>query len=258
MIVFYKELNLQIQKPVKGIRVGKKNKRQKSSQAKEASPQTSPEREKIEERKKRKKQPVPQKLQQPNWILTGLAVTGMVLTAYLVLTAWLGKPPLYCAEGSSCDIVQQSRWGTFLGLPTAFFGFLTYAALGHIGYRVRNPESHWKWAWAISMAGLGYSMYLISISLFVIEAACYYCIASFLIMSAIFGIVTFQRPKGLPKFNFPAWAGQAAIITTLIVGGLHLHYSGVFDPAAGPEDPFLQGLAEHLTREKALIYGTYW
>jgi len=62
----------------------------------------------------------------------------------------------------------------------------------------------------------------------------------------------------LPKFNVTAWAGQAVIITALIVGGLHLHYSGVFDPAAGPEDPFLKGLAEHLTRGKALMYGAYW
>jgi uncharacterized membrane protein len=238
--------------------VGKKKKRQGASQAKQVSPEETTVNQKTAKEKKKKKQPVPQKRQHPNWLLTGLAVTGMVLTAYLVLTAWLDRPPLLCDEGSSCDIVQQSRWGTFLGLPTAFWGFLTYAALGHIGYRVRNPESHWKWAWAVAMAGLGYSVYLISISLFVIEAACYYCIASFLIMSAIFGVVTFQRPKGLPKFNVTAWAGQTVIITALIVGGLHLHYSGVFDPAAGPEDPFLKGLAEHLTEDKALLYGAYW
>ncbi len=238
--------------------MGKKKKRRGASQTRQASPDEASVKEKSTDRKKKKRQHAPQKRQHPNWLLTGLAVAGMVLTAYLVLTAWLDKPPLYCKEGSSCDIVQQSRWGTFLGLPIAFWGFLTYAAMSHIGYRVRNPESHWKWAWAVAMVGLGYSVYLIFISLFVIEATCYYCIASFLIMTAIFGVVTFQRPKGLPKLNVTGWAGQAVIITVLIVGGLHLHYSGVFDPAAGPEDPFLKGLAEHLTRDKALIYGAYW
>jgi len=37
-----------------------------------------------------------------------------------------------------------------------------------------------------------------------------------------------------------------------------MHYSGVFDPAAGPEDPYLRGLAEHLSKEKAVIYGAFW
>ena len=208
--------------------------------------------------KKNKKKPVLHKMENPNWILTGLAAAGMILTAYLVITGWLDKAPVLCNEGSSCDIVQQSRWGTFLALPTAFWGFLTYAALLYIGIKVRNTGSHWKSAWTVSMIGLGYSIYLITISMFVIEAACAYCIASFSIMSVIFGVVTFQRPKGLPKFNYMDFAKQTVIITAVIIGGMHLHYSGVFDPMAGPEDPYLKGLAEHLTEEQAIMYGAYW
>lgn len=208
--------------------------------------------------KKKKKKPVSHKMENPNWILTGLAAVGMILTAYLVITGWLDKAPLLCDDESSCGIVQQSRWGTFLMLPTAFWGFLTYVVLLYIGIKVRNTEFHWKSAWTVSMIGLGYSIYLITISMFVIEAACAYCIASFLIMSVIFGVVTFQRPKGLPKLNFMSFAKQTVIITAVIIGGMHLHYSGIFDPMAGPEDPYLKGLAEHLTEEKALIYGAYW
>ena len=238
--------------------MGKKKKRQGISQKKQASPEETSVKEKSADRKKKKKQPVLQKLENPNWLLTGLAGTGMVLTAYLVLIAWLDQPPLYCEEGSTCNIVQQSRWGTFLALPTAFWGFLTYAALAYISIRVRNLGAHWKSAWTVSMVGLGYSVYLMAVSVFVIEAACAYCIVSFSIMAVIFGTVTFQKPKVLPKFNFAAFARQTVIITAVIVGGMHLHYSGIFDPAAGPENPFLKGLAEHLTREKALLYGASW
>ena len=39
------------------------------------------------------------------------------------------------------------------------------------------------------------------------------------------------------------------------MGVVHLHYQGVFDPAAGPEDPRLRALAEHLTEAGARFYG---
>jgi uncharacterized membrane protein len=238
--------------------LGKKRKRQKSSLKKTPSLEESPGQEKPAGRKKKKRQPVPTKLEQPNWLLTGLAGVGMALTVYLVLTTWFGQQPLYCEEGSTCDIVQQSRWGTFLGIPTAFLGFLTYAALAYIGFRIRNPVTHWKSALTVSLVGLGYSVYLIAISLFVIDATCVYCLISFSIMTVIFGVVIYQCPAGLPDFNYGSWVKQTIIIAAVIVSGMHLHYSGVFDPAAGPEDPYLRGLAEHLSREKVVLYGAFW
>ncbi len=214
--------------------------------------------EKAVAQKKKKRHTVPQRRERPNWPLTALAVVGMVLTAYLVITSLLDQAPLYCDDGSSCDIVQQSRWGTFLGVPTAFLGFLTYAVLGHIGFRVRDREKHWKWAWAFSLLGLCYSVYLNAISLFVIEALCAYCLASLTIMAVIFGVVISQRPAGLRTFKFTTWAGETVVVTMLLIGGMHLHYSGVFDSSAGPEDPFLKGLALHLSKENAVMYGAYW
>jgi uncharacterized membrane protein len=242
--------------------LGKKKKRKPASQKKTVLLSDQPVRPEPPVQKqrpeKKKKQRVLLKMKEPNWILTVLAAAGMILTAYLVIAGWLDKAPLLCNDGSSCDIVQRSRWGTLLMLPTALWGFLTYATLFYIGFKVRNIGLHWKSAWTISMIGLGYSIYLISISMLVIEAACAYCIASFIIMSVIFGVVTYQRPKNLPKSYFIAFAKQTVVIAVVIVGGIHLYYSGVFDPKAGPEDPYLKGLAEHLTEDKAILYGAYW
>lgn len=232
--------------------MGKKKKGKKQSSQEATAPA------KKVGRRKKNKQAAQQMIEGPNWIMTGLAVAGMLLTGYLSITKWFGNPPLFCDEGSSCDIVQQSRWGTFLGMPVAFWGFITYAILGHIGYRVRKEELHRKSAWTLSLIGLGYSTYLTAISIFSIEAACTYCIASFLIMAAIFGVATYQLLKELPEFKFKSWAIESAVIVVLIVGGMHLHYSGVFSKAAGPEDTYLKGLAEHLTTEKAIMYGAFW
>jgi uncharacterized membrane protein len=149
--------------------LGRKRKSKKSSQQKPPSRDESLVREELGGRIKKKRQQVPRIRENPNWPLTALAGAGMVLTGYLVLTSWLGKHPLYCEGGSTCDIVQQSRWGTFLMLPTAFWGFLSYAALAYIGFRVRSSGRHWKSAWTVSLVGLSYSIYLNAISLFVIE-----------------------------------------------------------------------------------------
>jgi len=195
---------------------------------------------------------------QPNWSLAGLASLGMILTAYLALAGWLSEAPLLCSDGSSCDLVQQSRWGTFLGMPTTFWGFLVYSTLLYIGVKVRRSGTHWKSAWTVSMVGLGYSIYLMAIAILVIQEVCFYCITSFAIMATIFAVVTLQRSQKISKSKFPAFARQTVIITVIMVGGMHLHYSGVFDPKAGPEDPYLKGLAEHLTQEKAVMYGAYW
>ncbi len=238
--------------------MAKKRKRHKTPQEKPAAVEETSPREKAEGRRKKKRKTVMKMREQPNWPLSALAGAGMVLTIYLVLTSWLGEAPLFCDEGSSCDIVQRSRWGTFLGLPIAFLGFLTYAALFFIGIKIRNKLIHWKSAWTVSLIGLGYSIYLNVISLYVIEAMCVYCLASLSIMAAIFIFMTFQRPDGFPEFKYKTWAAEALIVLFVIVGGMHLHYSGVFDSAAGPEDPYLKGLAEHLTMEKAVMYGAFW
>ena len=182
----------------------------------------------------------------------------MVLTAYLVLTAWFSQAVLYCEDGSSCDLVQQSRWGTFLGIPVSFFGFLTYLALAYIQIRFKNPLSRWKSAWIVATLGLSYSLYLQAVSLIVIGEACLYCLTSLTLMAAIFTLVTLQRPQKRTDFKFPDLLKQAALMTVLLIGGMHLHYSGVFDPAAGPEDPYLKGLAQHLTQKKAVLYGAFW
>lgn len=207
---------------------------------------------------KKKRQPVLKKRQHANWSLTVLAGAGMALTLYLALSVWFGDGPLYCADGSACDIVQQSRWGTFLGLPTAFWGFLSYSALAYIAFKVRNPERHWKLAWIVSLLGVGYSVYLTSVSHFVIGAFCPYCLVSLSIMTIIFGVVIAQRPEGMKDFKFPVWVAKTAVGAMIIIGGMHLHYSGVFDPASGPDDPYLKGLATHLAQNDAILYGAFW
>jgi len=193
----------------------------------------------------------------PNWPLLGLAVIGMVLAAYLTVMAWQEKLVAFCAAGSACDAVLSSRWSTLFGMPTSFWGFLTYALLAAIAWNKRS-ESQWKIAWIISLFGLLYSLYLTWVSLFEVRAACPYCLSSLALMTAIFITVAMQRPKNLSGFSWGPWLAKSAGGALVIVLALHLHYAGYWGKTAGPEDPWIRGLAEHLTKTNAKFYGAGW
>jgi uncharacterized membrane protein len=190
--------------------------------------------------------------------LLGLAGAGILLTAYLTLVAWLGTPPAFCGADSDCDLVQQSRWATLLGLPIAFWGLATYALLARLVWRLRTRPSAWRMALTVAAVGAAVSWYLTAVSVLVIEATCAYCLASFAIANALFVLLLFRRPAHMPEHawgkSLPAPAG-AAFVAVL---ALAVHFSGLFDPAAGPEKPYLKGLAVHLKDSGARFYGAYW
>ena len=61
-----------------------------------------------------------------------------------------------CTVGSACDVVLNSRWSTLFGMPTSFWGFLTYALLAAIAWN-KYADSQWKFAWFVTIVGLFYS-----------------------------------------------------------------------------------------------------
>ncbi|MDX1433807.1 MAG: vitamin K epoxide reductase family protein [Gammaproteobacteria bacterium] len=191
-------------------------------------------------------------------VLLALAVAGMLLTAYLSAVAWLGESPAYCAAGSSCDVVQSSRWSTLLGVPLALWGLVTYALLAGLVWRMRTRRSTWPRATFVACIAAGISLYLTAISVFVIGAVCAWCLASLAIILAILAGLLWRRPAQLPGFQWRSYAPATLLSAALVVLALHLHWSGVFDPSAGPEKPYLKALAMHLDAEGARFYGAYW
>jgi thiol-disulfide isomerase/thioredoxin len=77
-------------------------------------------------------------------------------------------------------------------------------------------------------------------------------------MTAIFITVAIQRPKNLSGFSWGPWLAKSAGGALVIVLALHLHYAGYWGKTAGPEDPWIRGLAEHLTKTNAKFYGAGW
>ena len=195
--------------------------------------------------------------QAPNWPILVLAVLGMLLSAYLTYSAWQGQSVAGCTVGSACDVVLNSRWSRLLGMPTSFWGFLTYAFLAAIAWNKSTP-SQWKMAWTVTIVGLLYSLYLTGVSLVVLDSACPYCLTSLGIMTAIFAALLIQRPAKMPGFSWGPWLAKTGGAALLIIIALHLHYSGYIGKTTGPEDPWVRGLVEHLVKTDAKFYGASW
>ncbi len=211
------------------------------------------------DKNQRRKQPTAKSLLRdgPNWPLFVLAVLGMALSGYLTFTAWSGKTVAFCTEGAGCDVVLSSRWSTLFGMPTSFWGFLTYALLAAVAWN-RHADNQWRWAWVISLFGLLYSLYLTAISYFELQAACPYCLTSLGLMTIIFILTTFQRPENLPQFSWGPWLAKTVGAALVAIVALHSYYAGYWGSAPGPEDPWIRGLAEHLSKSDAKFYGASW
>ena len=190
--------------------------------------------------------------------LVGLAGLGIALTAYLTAIAWLGEHPAFCSADSDCDIVQSSRWSTLFGVPMTVWGLATYAILARLVWRLRSRPSTWRLALFFACIGAGVSWFLTVVSVVEIEATCAYCLASFAIMNALLVLVLVRRPAQMPEHTWSRALPAPIGITLVGVLTMHLHFSGVFDPAAGPEDPYLSALAAHLRESGAKFYGAYW
>src|SRR5215813_2900353 len=137
----------------------------------------------------------------PNWPLLALSILGIVLASYLTYTDWAGNHVKGCAVGSGCDVVLSSSWSRLLGFPTASWGLLAYVCLAATAF-IKRADQHWWTAWGISFFGVLYSLYLTTVSLTILHAACPYCLTSLALMTSIFTLTSLQRPSKMPGF---AW-----------------------------------------------------
>jgi len=193
----------------------------------------------------------------PNWPLLAVGAVGILLTSYLAWTAFNGAHVKGCSVGGGCDVVLSSRWATLLGIPTAFWGMLTYLTLAVTALMPR-AESRWKLGWLVAMFGWVYSVYLTTVSLTILQAACPYCLTSLTLMTASLALVTYQRPATIQGFSWGRWLKFSLPPALAVILMLHLNYIGVLGQAPAEEDPAARALASYLTDHGAKFYGAYW
>jgi len=201
----------------------------------------------------RKREVTPVAPTRPDFLILALAAAGVAIAAYLTWLKWMGGNAAFCLSGSGCDIVQGSRYGTLLGVPTALWGVLLYAAIGALA-ALGLSASRWTWAFYLAPAGVGTSIYLTTVSVLVIHATCAYCLASGVITVGIL-LVLLRRRAVLPGRRKLSALVPGALAAAILAP---LGAAFIFAMPAGGGTGFEGALARHLRETGAVMYGAHW
>ncbi|MBI2216892.1 MAG: vitamin K epoxide reductase family protein [Candidatus Rokubacteria bacterium] len=192
-----------------------------------------------------------------DWPVTAIAAAGLLVSAYLTATKLTGATAAFCEAGSGCDVVQASRYATFLGVPTAAWGIGLYAivvALALAGFTVKR----WQIAFVLGVVAVSFSAYLAYLQLVVLQAICAWCVLDALIAVALLGALIWRRPlpTGRRSPNRPARIGVIGGVTAVLTIAFAIGaYVGDGPASSGSHR---ESLARHLASTGAVFYGAYW
>jgi uncharacterized membrane protein len=117
-----------------------------------------------------------------------LSLAGLFISGYLYLYKIGRIGSLACGTGG-CETVQLSPWSRFAGFEVSLIGVLGYAGLLAMSLAsLQAGGRQWPIRAIAVAAGIGvvFTLYLTYLELFIIHAICRWCIASGVIIVAIF------------------------------------------------------------------------
>ena len=109
-----------------------------------------------------------------------LAAVGLMISAYLTWTHFMGVAPVCISGSGGCETVQSSRYATIFGIPVAALGVVAYAGI-LLSAALRSVAVVYL-GFLISLVGTLFSVYLTYLEVFAIHALCQWCLASAAIM----------------------------------------------------------------------------
>jgi uncharacterized membrane protein len=130
-----------------------------------------------------------------------VALAGVVVAGYLTWVHF-DDAALVCVAGGGCETVQESEYAEIAGVPVALLGLGAYAVL--LGLLVLDTPNARLGAAMLALVGLVFSMYLLVLQLFVIDAVCVWCLVNDVVIAPLLAVLTALRlrswgPGGEPS-----------------------------------------------------------
>ena len=158
------------------------------------------------------------------------ASLGLFAATYLLYT-YLTNTDLVCGPLHGCDIVKNSSWAHWFGIPTPAFGVAFYlAVLGVSVYRAYAPHKRAKLMRTLIMlmawAGFLESFFLTLVQRFALHAFCTWCLVSAAAAAGIFVFVWLDKSveMGVESSAKELKIVFATLLIGLAAGGTAFHY----------------------------------
>jgi uncharacterized membrane protein len=109
-----------------------------------------------------------------------LALAGIGVATYIAIVEGGGDAPKCLVGGGGCETVAESEYSQLAGVNVAVIGIGGYAMLLIAALVPGDPGRFGGFGFAL--IGVGFSLYLTYLELFVIDAICQWCVVSAMLM----------------------------------------------------------------------------
>ena len=120
--------------------------------------------------------------------VVGLA--GLALASYLTWVHF-DDAALVCVAGGGCETVQESEYAEIAGVPVALLGVGAYVSI-LVLVAWDSPNARLAAA-TVALIGLLFSLYLLALQLFVIDAVCAWCVVNDVVVAPLLAVLTALR-----------------------------------------------------------------
>ena len=123
------------------------------------------------------------------WAPVVLSGLGIYVSGYLVTKRFSGGS-LACTRWAQCDVVNNSVYSQFYGIPVCVIGLGGYLLLLVLALAALRTDGRTQGrilvaSLLLSLGGVGFSVYLTYLEIYVIEALCAWCVASAVIITLL-------------------------------------------------------------------------
>jgi len=121
------------------------------------------------------------------WAIALLAIAGAAVSSVSLYHHYDTSPSSFCDFGANfnCDMVNRSIYSAVFGIPVALIGILGYGVLLVLAALYRAKIEVSLMLLVVSLAGLGFALYLTYIEAFVLVVWCILCLSSLALIAAI-------------------------------------------------------------------------
>jgi len=123
------------------------------------------------------------------WAPVVLSGLGIYVSGYLVTKRFTGGS-LACTRWAQCDVVNNSVYSQFYGVPVCVIGLGGYLLLSGLALAALFMAGHGqrhilRLSFLLALGGVGFSAYLTYLEIYVIEALCAWCVASAVLITLL-------------------------------------------------------------------------